>query len=112
MIGKIKTYIKQNQAHLQYVRSVEPQNDKWTGTVDYAVARFNTVLLKLINTPLDLDRHWLDIQECQSILNGFVEHIRRYHKWPTWMRWYNHLMIHYTGKFKIPRIKKLLNNLR
>lgn len=111
MIEKLKNYIHHNQKQLEYMRSLSPQNDKWTGTVDYAVARFNTILLKLINTPLKLDEHYGDIIECQRVIDSFVENVRRYYKWPRLFKWYPKMCIYGIGTKQIPRIKNLLNNI-
>mgnify|MGYP001599997235 CR=1 FL=1 len=109
MIEILKSYIVENQKNLNYVRDLQPQNDKWTGTVDYAVARLNTALLRLINDPLKLYEHNQEITECQKIIDDFVKHIRNYYKWPIPFKWLCGIMIHYIGTRKIPRIKKFLN---
>ena len=109
MIEIFKSYVVKNQKHLNYVRNLHPQNDKWTGTVDYAVARLNTVLLRLINQPLKLYEYNDQISECQNIIDDFVVNIRRYHEWPSIFKCFPVLMIHFIGTRKIPRIKKLLN---
>ena len=111
MIEILKSYIVKNQNYLNYVRSLQPQNEKWTGTVDYAVARFNTALLRLINEPLKLYEYNDQLFECQKIIDSFVENIRRYHEWPAVSKWLPGIMIHYIGTRKIPHIKKLLNIL-
>lgn len=109
MIEILKSYIVQNQKNLNYVRNLQPQNDKWTGTVDYAVARLNTALLRLINDPLKLYEYNKDIEECQKIIDDFVKNIRRYHEWPYVAKWIPSVIIHLIGTRKIPRIKKFLN---
>lgn len=109
MIEILKSHIVENQKKLNYVRSLIPQNDKWTGTVDYAVARLNTALLRLINDPLKLYEHEKKINECQDIISIFVKYIRFYYEWPVLLKWFPAIMIHYTGTIKIPRIKKFLN---
>ena len=93
------------------MKSIQPQNGKWTGTVDYAVARFNTALLKLINEPLKMHQYKNEIDECHRIIGDFVKNIRRYNKWPIIAKWIPGIMIYYIGKRKIPRIKKFLNNI-
>lgn len=112
MIRQYQDFVKQNQQILKESRQFQPRNDKWVGTIDYAVARLNTAILRLINEPLELDSKHKDIKECQKAIHSFFSHMKNYYKWPIWMRWYNHIMIHYTGKVKIPRIKMLLNSLR
>ena len=111
MIEILKSYIVKNQNQLNYVRSLQPQNEKWTGTVDYAVARFNTALLRLINEQLKLYEYEDQISECQKIIDSFVENIRRYHEWPFVCKWIPGVMIHYIGARRIPRIKKFLNKI-
>ena len=109
MIEILKSYIVKNQKNLSYIRTLQPQNDKWTGTVDYAVARINTALLRLINDPLKLYKHEDEIMCCQAIIDDFVKNVRRYYDWPTPLKWIPNIIVHYIGTRKIPRIKKFLN---
>jgi len=111
VITQLKKYVEENQKNLNYVRSIEPKNDKWIGTLDYAVARFNTLLLRLIQTPLNLDKNYYNIKRCQKIIDNFVKHIRRYQQWPRIIKWYPKICIHIIGVRQIPYIRNLLNNL-
>lgn len=79
--------------------------------MDYAVARLNTALLRLINHPLKLDEHNQKISECQKIIDDFVGHIRNYYEWPAIFRWLPVIMIHHVGTKKIPMVKKFLNSI-
>ena len=92
------------------MRDTYPRNEKWMGTIDYAVARLNTLILRLINTPLRLDECFNDITRCQQIIDEFVKNVRRYYKWPIPFKWYFALRIHRIGKKQIPRIRSLLNS--
>ena len=111
MIEKLQRYIRHNQEQLEYVKKFYPQKPKWIGTVDYAVARLNTVLLRLIHTPLKLDEHSKDIDDCQYIIDDFVKNIRRYYNWWFIFKWYPSMRIFFIGIRRIPRIKKLLNSI-
>ena len=54
-------YVKQNQVVVQFVKDVMPGTiDKYVGTLDYASARFNTILIKLSQDPLLADQHKKD----------------------------------------------------
>ena len=58
-------YVKQNQVVVQFVKDVMPGTiDKYVGTLDYASARFNTILIKLSQDPLLADQHKKDVEEC------------------------------------------------
>lgn len=111
MIAKYQDFVVQNQKMLNAVRSFQPSNDKWVGTLDYAVARLNTVILRLINTPLELDAKKNDLESCQASIMIFFKYVERYYQSPYYMKWYYHAIIHFIGKLKIPRVKKLLNSL-
>jgi hypothetical protein len=108
VIEKLKTYIKNNQKQLVYVRSLSPQNEKWIGTIDYAVARLNTLLLKLINTPLRLDAHRHEIEDIQNIIESFIKWVIRYYVWPKYTKNICAFVIHILGTYKIPKVKKML----
>ena len=55
-------YVKQNQVVVQFVKDVMPGTiDKYVGTLDYASARFNTILIKLSQDPLLADQHKLSL---------------------------------------------------
>jgi len=111
VIDTLKDTIKTNQQVLDKVKSYRPMNDKWVGTLDHAIARFNSVLLRLIDHPLLLDSNRHKITRCQNAIATFYKHVRQFYEWPKWTRPFHRIMIHYTGKFKIPQIKKLLNTL-
>jgi len=111
VIEILKSYIVENQKNLNLVRDLKPQNDKWTGTVDYAVARLNTALLRLINDPLKLYEYNNEIVECQNIITEFVSHIKNYYSWPRMFKWIPGMMIHHVGTKKIPKVKQLLNRI-
>ena len=43
-----REYVESNQTVVQFVKDAMPgENDKYIGTLDYATARFNTILLRL-----------------------------------------------------------------
>ena len=55
-------YVKQNQEVIQFVKDAMPGSiDKYVGTLDYASARFNTILIKLSQEPLMADQYKLSL---------------------------------------------------
>ena len=107
-----RSYVERNQEVIDFVRDVTPGHiDKYTGTLDYACARFNTILLKLSQHPLKADEHSNDVEECFGIIQGFYNDTKRYLTWPYWTKPIMALKLYYTGKTQIPKIKKLLQSL-
>ena len=47
----LRSYVRENQHIITFVHQATPGViDKYVGTLDYATARFNTILLKLYKT--------------------------------------------------------------
>lgn len=82
---------------------------KWMGTVDYATARINTLILKCSKYPIVLDERQKQIRECNDILNEFVKCVRLYYRSNLVMKLIYKIRIHLLGTLKIPNIKQLLN---
>ena len=54
----LRSYVRENQHIITFVQQATPGViDKYVGTLDYATARFNTILLKLSDDPLRADTH-------------------------------------------------------
>ena len=48
----LRSYVRENQQVMEFVQHATPGViDKYVGTLDYATARFNTILLKLSQDP-------------------------------------------------------------
>jgi hypothetical protein len=107
-----RSYVERNQAVVDFVKDVTPGHiDKYTGTLDYACARFNTILLKLSQHPLKADAHKNDVEECFDIIQSFYGYTKRLINahWifgPAFK-----LILHYKGKVHIPKIKRLLERI-
>ena len=107
-----RSYVERNQKVIDFVNDVTPgHTDKYTGTLDYACARFNTILLKLSQHPLKADAYKNDVEECFNIIQSFY----LYTKGLINSHWIFgpafKLILHYKGKVHIPKIKRLLERI-
>lgn len=109
MIKKIKGYIQTNQTSLDRIKNYHPKNDRWIGTIDYATARFNTLILHLVNYPLSLDEYREQMEDAQRAIENFIKEVDRYYRWPSFLRWWPAFCVFWVGRTQIPRVKKLLN---
>ena len=108
----LQAYVKQNQHVVEFVRDVTPGLiDRYIGTLDYASARFNTILLRRSEDPLKADRHRQDVQECFDIIQSFYKFTTRLITWPWAFRPLAKLILHIKGKIDIPKIKFLLDKV-
>ena len=74
-----REYVESNQTVVQFVKDAMPGlNDKYIGTLDYATARFNTILLRLSEDPLKADQYRQDAIECFEIIQGFYAYTKKY----------------------------------
>ena len=85
--------------------------DKYVGTLDYATARFNTILLKLSQDPLGADEHSNEIDECFNIIQRFYSDTKKYLTWPYLLKPIMALKLHLAGTIQIPKIKSLLEKI-
>ena len=108
----LRQYVTKNQEVIDFVRDVTPGHiDRYTGTLDYATARFNTILLKLSQDPLKADQHKDDLDECLEIIRDFHQNTLRMLNWPWALRPFVKVILHYKGKIHIPKIKFLLDKI-
>ena len=108
----LRQYVTKNQEVIDFVRDVTPGHiDRYTGTLDYATARFNTILLKLSQDPLKADQHKGDLDECLEIIRDFHQNTLRMLNWPWALRPFVKVILHYKGKIHIPKIKFLLDKI-
>ena len=71
----LKDYVQQNQKIMQAIIDRVPgdnQVDMYYGTLDYATARFNTILLKLSQDRLLEDKLKDDVRDCFEIIQKFI----------------------------------------
>jgi hypothetical protein len=110
----LNEYVTQNKKVIELVKN-KSQNDptlgKYYGTLDYATARFNTILLKLSQDRLLEDKLKDDVRDCFEIIQKFYTNVRRYESWPFFTKPFIKTVLHGIGTRQIPNIKKLLNRV-
>lgn len=108
----IEYYVKQNSAVQSFVKDHTPGHlDKYIGTLDYATARFNTILLRLSQEPLLLDEYSTKVYECFEAIQSFYKNTRRLDAWPKVFHPFIKVMLYGIGMRRIPKIKKLLEEI-
>ena len=108
----LRSYVRENQQVMEFVQHATPGViDKYVGTLDYATARFNTILLKLSQDPLGADEHSNEIDECFSVIQNFSADTKRYLTWPCLVKPIMALKLHWAGTTQIPKIKFLLEKI-
>tara|TARA_Y100001937_G_C7112134_1_gene328185 strand:+ start:311 stop:649 length:339 start_codon:yes stop_codon:yes gene_type:complete len=107
-----REYVENNQTVVQFVKDYMPgENDKYIGTLDYATARFNTILLRLSEDPLMADQYKIDVQECYQIIHNFYRNFKWFTTANSFLRPFLKLILHYQGTIHIPKIKLLLEKI-
>ena len=107
-----RSYVERNQKIIDFVNDVTPGHiDKYTGTLDYACARFNSILLKLSQDVLKADEHRNDVEECFDIIQNFYLHTVRLTNTHRLIHPIIKFILHYKGKVQIPKIKLLLEKI-
>ena len=107
-----RSYVERNQAVVDFIQDVTPGHiDKYTGTLDYACARFNTILLKLSQDVLKANALENDVEECFDIIQSFFIYTARL----TNAHWIfapvYKLILHVKGIVQIPKIRILLDKV-
>jgi hypothetical protein len=87
-------------------------NQMLTASMDVAIARLNTILLQLIQHPLEAEQCQAEVNLCQRAIDDFFGLIVDMDTWPTITHWWWRWRLHRVGTKKIPRIKTLLNNIQ
>ena len=107
-----RSYVERNQKVIDFVNDVTPGHiDKYTGTLDYACARFNSILLKLSQDALKADAHRGDVEECFNIIQNFHLYTERLVNLHWMYKPFIKLLLHYKGLTQIPKIKILLDKV-
>ena len=108
----LQHYVRGNQTVIQFVKDAMPgENDKYTGTLDYATARFNTILLRLSEDPLKADQHKQEVHECFEIIQDFYCYTKKITTKHKIFKPIIQLILHYKGTIHIPKIKFLLEKV-
>ena len=110
----LQDYVKENQKIITLIKDKVPGRadvDMYYGTLDYATARFNTIILKLSQDRLLEETVKSDVEDCFKTIQDFYTYLQRYRFWPFFTKPFIKIILHGIGTKRIPRIKKLLNRL-
>jgi len=108
----LQHYVRGNHTVIQFIKDAIPgENVKYIGTLDYATARFNTILLRLSEDPLKADQHKQEVQECFEIIQDFYSYTKKITTKHKIFKPIIRLILHYKGTIHIPKIKFLLEKV-
>ena len=110
----LKDFVLENQKIIELVRDrVGGENvvDMYYGTLDYATARFNTILIKLSQDKIKQVEHTTEVLDCFDAIQDFYNNVQRYRFWPWFTRPFIKLNLYGIGTRRIPKIKNLLEKL-
>ena len=110
----LKDYVQKNQKVIALVKdrvAGDSQVDMYYGTLDYATARFNTILIKLSQDRLMEDRIKSDVYDCFKTIQDFYNYVQKYRFWPFFTKPFIKIILHGIGVKRIPKIKNLLNRI-
>ena len=110
----LQDFVKENQKVIDLIKDRvggDSTVDMYYGTLDYATARFNTILIKISQDRLMEHIHSKDVTECFETIQDFYKNVQRYRFWPRFTRFITKRIIHRIGTKRIPAIKRLLNRL-
>ena len=110
----LKNFVQENQKVINLVKdrvAGDSDVDMFYGTLDYATARFHTILLKLSQDALKEQEYTIEVAECFNAIQDFYKNVQRYRFWPKFTRPFTRLVLHGIGTRRIPKIKKLLQKL-
>jgi len=110
----LKDFVLENQKIIELVRDrVGGENvvDMYYGTLDYATARFNTILIKLSQDKIKEIEHTTEVLDCFNAIQDFYNNVQRYRFWPKITRPLIKLNLYGIGTRRIPKIKNLLEKL-
>lgn len=111
MLEHYQSIVEQNQSNLNYFKTkpnITDFDQKIKASYDMAVARMNTVLLKLIQYPLVAVELEADVTSCQITLNKFYLYTKKYDN-SKLFKWYYKICLHNIGKKQFPYIMSLMN---
>jgi len=109
-----RDYVTANQHIVQHMKDRlpgDPKLDMYWGTLDYATARFNTILLKLSQDRILEQQHQNEVHECFEAIQSFYRNVQRYDTWPRPFKFIMGMVLHGIGTRRIPKIKRLLERI-
>ena len=110
----LKDFVIKNRKIIELVKDrVGGENvvDMYYGTLDYATARFNTILIKLSQDKIKEIEHTTEVFDCFNAIQDFYNNVQRYRFWPKITRPLIKLNLYGIGTRRIPKIKNLLEKL-
>jgi hypothetical protein len=111
---ELKDFVLENQKVINLVKDRTPGNDQvdmYYGTLDYATARFNTILLILSQDKVKALEHESQVVQCFEAIQSFYKNVQRYRFWPWFTKPIFKTILHGIGTNRIPKIKKLLEKI-
>ncbi len=110
----LKDFVLRNQEIIELINDRvggDETIDKYYGTLDYATARFHTILIKISQDKILEADNQSEVLECFNAIQDFYKNVQRYRFWPRITRPFLKLVIHGIGTRRIPKIKKLLEKI-
>ena len=110
----LKDFVSENQKIIELVKDRvggKEDVDMYYGTLDYATARFNTILIKLSQDKIKELEHTPEVLDCFNAIQDFYNNVQRYRFWPKITRPFIKLNLFGIGTRRIPKIKNLLEKL-
>ena len=111
---ELKDFVLENQKIIDLVKDRTGGNtqvDMYYGTLDFATARFHSILIELSQDKLKEQEHQAEVMKCFETIQAFYRNVQRYRFWPWIARPFIRMVLHSMGTRRIPEIKKLLNNI-
>ena len=108
----VDDYVRANKEIIEFVQNAVPGAiDKYVGTLDYATARFNTILLRLSEDPIMLDEFMPEARDCFDSIQSFYKNTQRLITWPWLFKPIAKVVLHGIGTRQIPKIKRLMDKV-
>jgi len=104
--------VKSNEEILQLIEKDHPgRMNMYIGTLDTAMSRLNTTLIKLSQDKVLEQEHTAEVVDCQEAIQSFYKNTLRLRDWHWITRPLIKLILHGIGTRKIPKIKRLYNKV-
>ena len=104
--------VKSNEEILQLIEKDHPDRlNMYIGTLDTAMSRLNTTLIKLSPDKVLEQEHTAEVVDCQEAIQSFYKNTLRLRDWHWITRPLIKLILHGIGTRKIPKIKRLYNKV-
>ena len=109
-VKRLDAMVRQNQDIIEYLRHAHRIGDygMLVGSLDYAISRINTIILRLSQHPLLADQYFSELKSCHNSVRAFHRNMQRSESWPGFLRWYPEWRTHWIGRKQFPRIARLL----